>query len=417
MKNASQSQNLTGHVMHILPLLVVGIAGYFLFSDLSARQTEIGLQIAYRSLSLNTVLVTAALAAGRLPAFFLSPVWEKRLTPAGLAIGYLLAGFGVWRAMSAFSEEVPVLSGLGLTCMTAAVALALSHLSVYAQRYRFGGLFRGLFDWFVDSRSYFVSIALSIGVYAFIIRPLYIDEWTYSVLIEWIIILMLGILLLGVTYFRIDRNFMIKAESTAQNWRSHRQVREPKIDSFYTRIRRLERRFIEESNQTMLVHFLVGLLAQNGVSESGIVRVLRPMIGYQETNTRNRARHENASDKMERDRLLRETISEMQALVQPARYASRRTRYNESFPHMEESNTVTDLAATFCREGANSPLLVRLSLLLASCATRDEYIEEILQLLLTHRSNPRTEQHKRERLWHDIEVRLARYAPKISLKE
>jgi hypothetical protein len=413
MKNINQNRRLTDRVITVLPLLVVGIAGYLLFSNLSVRQTEVDMQIAYRSLALNTVLVAAALAAGRLPALFLSPVREKRFTPAALAAGYVLAGFGIWRGLNAFSEEVPVLSGLGLTCLTAGAALAVSQLAVYAERYRFGGLFRGLFEWFIDSRSYFVTIALGIGVYAFIVRPLYIDRWMYSVLIEWIIILLLGILLLGLAYFRIERNFVVKVKPEAQEWQPHRQVREPRIDSYYTRIRRLERRFIGESDRTMLVHFMVSLLAQNEVGEPGIVTVLRPVIEYPESVARVR----NIPAKSERERLLRETVGEMQTLVRPGRYASGRTAYSGGSSRAGEPETVEKLADVFCREGDRSPLLVRLSLLLDSCDTRDEYIDEILRMLLTYRSGPRTGQRERERLWQSIKVRVARYAPKISLKE
>lgn len=118
------SGRYAGRIAGISLLLMLGVATYFLFTSLSARQDSPSLESAYRSLALNAILVAAALAAGRLSGLLFSEPREEQLGPAILAGSYVLAGVGLWRGLSAFSQQAPVLPGLGLACLTAAAGLA-----------------------------------------------------------------------------------------------------------------------------------------------------------------------------------------------------------------------------------------------------------------------------------------------------
>jgi hypothetical protein len=164
----------------------------------------------------------------------------------------------------------------------------------------------------------------------------------------------------------------------------------------------------------MLIHFLVSLLKENAVNEHGIATVLRPLIEYQEVNTRTRARRKK--DQMERESLLKTTISEMQNLVQPSRY-SRDLNVSANTASGSKQTAISELAKVFCSEGDHNLLLVRLSLLLASGETRDEDISKILHPLVTYHEDIHAGQRERELIWQDVTARVARYAYKVSLKE
>jgi hypothetical protein len=412
------SKNSTGRLGGVLLLLAAGIAGYLIFTALSGRQTDAGLGFAYRSLSFNVILVSAALAAGRLPGLLLGESWKGKLAPAALAGGYVLAGVGLWRGLTAFAGEWSVMSGIGLVCLAGAAALAVSHLAVYAQRYEFGGVFSGVFRWLIDTRALVLVIGIGAGTYAFIIRPLFMGNWTYSVLVEWIVILMVGIVMLGITQFQISRGLGGEAEASAADWRRHRQQVSPKIDGDYAQVRRLERRFVGEADHTMLFHFLVSVLARNEVGEAGTAKTLTPLIEC--WGIRGYGREAKRLGEEERGQLLKTVVAGMQSAVQPSRY-SRSPRQAAQTPDSlaigEEPQTLSDLVEVFCKKGDCSRLLVRLSLMLTASGTREDDIDEVLRPVVTYHQGIPAGRGGRERLWRDVVATAARYAPKVRLKE
>jgi hypothetical protein len=409
----SESRNQAGRVTFIILMLVLGIGGYLLFSTLSGQQTSIELHNAYRSLALNMVLVGAAMAAGNIPSLFLSPSTEEKLEPAILAVSYTLAGFGLWRGLNTFSQSVYIVSRIGIVCFVIAISIAVSYLAIYAQRRNFGGVFSGIFNWLVNSRFLFIIITAVGTIYAVMIRPAFMGTSVYSVLLEWIIIILLGIIIFSITRFQIGRSFTSQM-ITVTEWREHRQQRESKADADFTQLRNISHHFVENNDAVMLAHFLVSLLAQNEAKEIDIARILDPLFEYRTQSKSN----SKQTGRAEREALLKMISTEIQSIVQPPRY----TRYTSSQTPVvpidaEESQTISGLARDFCNNGNRSRLLVRLSLDLTKSGTRTEDIEEMLIPLVNYVGNQRNGRPERERLWRDIVSRAAYYAPKLSIKE
>jgi hypothetical protein len=298
------------------------------------------------------------------------------------------------------------MSGIGLTCLTAATGLSLTHLAVYAERADFGGVFSGLFRWLVDTRSLAVVISVCIGAYAFIIRPLFSRSWAYSVLLEWMTVLLAGIVILGLTYFRIGRSF-VKADSPVPDWRRHEQHASALTDPEYTQASRLERRFVDDNDKALLLHYLVSLLDRNGVREQQIAAVLVPLV---------EVRDHGRPGKAERARRLEKAIDAMQAAVQPSRYARQAAHDASATAIHEQDKTTQELAADFCKDGDCAGLLVRLSRLLSASGTRDDDSELVLRTLATYDGSPQG-MRQRERLWQDTIAAAGHYAPQTKLKE
>lgn len=393
-------------------LLGVAIGAYFFFAWISGLQVDTDLRAAYGSLALDVMLVFAALSASRIPALLLNQSLEKTMAPAVSASASAFVGLGVWRGLSAFSSKASVMPGIGLVCLSGAVALAVSHLATYAERRQFGGSFSGIFRWLAETRSLVVVMGLLGGVYVCIIRPLFMGKSGYSVLSEWIIILMLGVTILAITRLRIARSF-VEEDSSLSDWRRHRQQVDARTNAHYVSVRSLEQRFVEESDQTMLLHYLISLLASNSVNESDIAGALKPLIGYRPRQGRGRGASREEQQE-ERERLLNGTISRIQAAAEPSRYSRYSARMLAASGADEEPKTISALADDFCRKGDCTKLLVRLSLVLSAAGTRTEDIDEVLQPLLTRRQSS---QDERERLWREITQRVGRYQPRVSLKE
>lgn len=404
------------HIVFIILLLAGGVGGYLLFSSIANRQASIEFFNAYRALALNIVLVAAALAAGRILGLFMKPTQEEKWAPAILAVSYLLAGFGLWRGLHAFSIPQPLLAQAGVVCLAGAVAWSLSYLAVYAQRRGFGGVFSGLFFWLVNTRALFLLIVIVAAAYAVLIRPNFIGANTYSVLLEWIFIILTGVIILGITRFRISRSFTATTPAPAGNWQRHHQLIEAKTDQDYTQWRNVEQHFIENGNSVMLIYHLVSLLAQNGSDENKTAQALAPLIAYPipaKSDSRRPGR-------LEREELLKKAVTGMQAVVQP----SRLTRYTlppselpEAMAEIEVSKTISGLVADFIASGSRSRLLVRLSRMFAERGSRPDDIEAILAPLLAFSENQTNGRHERERLWQETVSRAAFYIPNLSLKE
>ena len=401
-----ENESTTGRVIAVSFLLALGIAAYLFFTWLSGRQVGPGMEASYRSLAVSAVLTAGSLATGRLAVLFLSRYWEERLEPGILASSYVLAGVGLWLGLSAFSEQAQVMSGVGLACLTATVGLAVTHLAAYAERADFGGVFSGIFGWLVDARSLVVVIAACIGTYAFIIRPLFSRGWAYSVLVEWTVVSLAGIVILGVTYFLIGRSF-VEEESPAPNWRRHEQQVTAMTDPEYTQLSRLERRFVDDSDKALLLYYLVSLLDKNGVREKEMAAALVPLLEYSEPRRHGR---------IERARRLKTATDAMQAAVQPSRYAVQAAHDASATVVDEQDKTTQELAADFCRGGDCGRLVVRLSRLLSGSGTREDDSELVLRPLATYDGNSQG-MRQRERLWRDIIAAAGLYAPRIKLKE
>ncbi len=412
----SESRSPAGRVVLVIFLLALGIGGYLLFSTVSNRQTNLEFFNAYRSLALNIVLAAAALAAGRIPGLFLNTGQEEKWSPAVLAVSYALAGFGLWRGLYAFNIAKPLFAQIGIVCLAATIALALSYLVIYAQRRGWGGVFSGLFHWVANTRALFLLIVTVAVVYAVFIRPNFIGANAYSVLLEWIIIVLAGVIILGITRLRISRRFTADAPAPAAGWQRHRQLIEPKTDPDFTQLKNMGQHFIENGNSVMLLHHLVALLSQNGIAEDKTAQVLSPLISYRipaKLDSRQPGRDE-------REKLLQTAITGIQAAVQP----SRLSRYHlssgqvpEALAEVEVPKTVSGLAADFTAGGSRSRLLVRLSRLFAERETRPDDIEAVLVPLLAFTESPTNGRRERERLWQDILSRAAFYTPNLSLKE
>lgn len=405
-------RTMTGRVIGICLLLGAGAGGYILITYLSLWQTSPAMRSAYHVLALNVALIFGALASGRLPSVFFADWDAGKVGPAILAASYVLAGVALWHGLAAFSFKVSVMPGVGLVCLTGAAAIAASHLAVYAERREFGGSISGLFRWLAETRSLVLAIGLLAGVYAFMIRPLFVGKATYSVLMEWTLILLLGVIVLGISHFRIGRGF-VEDEGPLPIWRCHEQQLNEEVDTGYEHLRNLERHFVNESDRTMLLHYLISLLARNGVGEEDIAAVLKPMIEYRPRHTwiGGKIQREQAAD---RGCLLTDAVSAIQTVAQPSRYRTQTALTPEALGAVQERKTVSRLAEEFCREADCSRLLVRLSLLSVSAGTRNEDIGEVLRPLLTHRE---TSQSGRERLWQEVTDRVGRYAPRVTLKE
>ena len=340
------------------------------------------------------------------------------MRPAVLAGSYVLAGVGLWRGLSAFSQQVPVLPGLGLAFLTASAGLAASHLAVYAERRKLGGVFSGLFRWLAENRLRVAILALTAGLYVFVVRPAYMGKSAYSVLIEWMIVLVSAILVLGIARFRIGRRLDEVAEVAIPDWRRHQQRVGPKTDSDYAHLRGLERRFVEEADQTMLIHFLMTLLALNEVGESDAATALTPLIEYR--GQRGHGREAKRQGEKERGQLLKAVVAGMQSTVQPSRYSMYQrlaARTPDSPGNGEEPQALSKLVDVFCNEGDGRRLMVRLSSMLAASGTRAEDIDDVLRPLVTYHPGPHAGQRERERLWSDLAATAARCAPRIHLKE
>lgn len=389
-------------VAAVLVWMAVGVGSYTLFSFMSGRQTEASLASAYRTLAANLILAAAAMAAAGLPSVLVGEELEDKVGPGTRAAAYVVAGIGLWRALDAFSVQREVMGGLGLVCLSGGVALAVSHLAVYVDRHDFGGAFAGLFRWLAGTRSLILVIGLGLGFYAFLIRPAYAGKSTYSTLIEWIVITLAGLAILGVTRIRIGA--ASAATVAAPDWPRHRQQVLPRTDSEYVRLKSLQRRFVEEADPTLLVHDLATLLERNGVSEGDAADVLRPMLEYQGDH----------KERPERQALLNSVAAAMQSAAQPSRHEYLRKR-----PDALDDRPVPlpGLVAEFCAKGDLARLFVRLSSRLAAAGIRSEDVEEVLRPLTVRRVGLQSDRRERERRWQDVAVRAARRAPTVSLKE
>jgi hypothetical protein len=407
--NAAAHRSPAGRIAFVIVVLGGGVGAYLLFSYLSNRQAEDDLFYACRSLAFNAILVGAALAAGRIPGLFLEPLSEEKYRPAILAASYALAGFGAWRGLQAFAIPEPVLAQTGIILFILGGAWALTHLAVYAQRREWGGIFSGLIHWLVNTRSLFLLIVAATAAYAVIIRPGFIGSSTYSVLLEWIVIITFGIIILGVARFRIGRLFTSDEDVPAAIWPRHRQQVTERADPEFTRLRNLGRQFVSDGDSALLVRYLISLLAQNGVREPDIAGILRPLI---ETHI---AAKSAKAGKDERAALLTNTVTAINNAVQPACYAVRTAPGASPARHGAE-RTLTEMAKDFIAEGTRIPLVVRLTRMLEDSGTRTEDIEEILTPLLIYIGKPNNVRRAREILWQEIVERAGFYAPKLALR-
>jgi hypothetical protein len=274
--------------------------------------------------------------------------------------------------------------------------------------------------------------------------------------------------ILGIAQFRVSRNLEAAPEPSAPNWRRHLQQVSPKADSDYVQLRSLERRFVEESDQTMLLHYLVTAMAGNEVSETNMTKALAPLIEYR--GQPGHGREKKQQIEKERGRLLRTVVAAIQSAVQPLRYAGYGPPHSVSLPQGEraprggvasvlgplsprtssfsrppsgrrtegegeregrgegatatlglpdigeEPQTLSQLVEGFCAAGGRSRLLVRLSLMLATSGTREEDADEVLRPLVKYHRGSHNGRGERERLWQGIVTTTARYAPRVRLK-
>ncbi len=405
MKARTQRKNYAAEVTSIVIPLALGLIAYFAFNAISGLRDSVNTQSAYRSLALNSLLAAAGLAVRKLPEVLLDESSRQRLGPGIIAVGYVLAGLGAWRGLAAFELEAWIMPRLGLVVLSVCSGMALSHLAEYAER----GTFGRFLHWLGEKRSLIVPVILFVAGYALLIHPSFATRWEYASLTEWFFVTAAAIVILTASSLRL-RHGMPEGHGLPVPTR-HRQSVEAKTDAYYSNVRNLERRFIKEADRTLLLYYLAVEMNKNWIDEKKAAHVLLPLCKW-------RGHSKGRDGRVERERLLVEFIGELQKTLQPSRDSLSSTDRDgrEEVGEEDAPRELNELVEHFRQTGERNRLIVRLSILMSSAATRPEDVEEVLKPLISADAD-KLSSAGRSRLWHDTVLKGEVYTARLQLKE
>jgi len=248
-------------------LLVMGL--FFLVADLLA--SSIGNTV-YYALPIIIGLIALPCSEALLPSA------HERWRPAISALGLLLAGGSAWVMFSTIADDrgtafdtVNILSG-------GVIALGLARLAAYGRGPGTDFTSR-ICNWVLRSQQVMFLLGAVFGLYFALIRPAIVEEISFAPLVEW------ALVCLAVWYiYRSSRAGMEAHTSDAffPVWRKYGPQVQRVLDEDFAYISLVQQEFIEGGQKDGLVVYLTTLLNRMGVSRTGIVNLLHPLIGYQD---------------------------------------------------------------------------------------------------------------------------------------
>jgi hypothetical protein len=145
-------------------------------------------------------------------------------------------------------------------------------------------LLRDILDWMLKhpARLLFYSIlGLSYFVFA---RPMLYSVSSYAYLIEWIIICVIGYQILN--FVKNTLKLHHSGPDIDKEWRRHQQIINSIEDEDFNKMVLLQQEFVQSGARHNILLYLRQQLVSNGVSETQINSLLRPVIEYNDVNKR-----------------------------------------------------------------------------------------------------------------------------------
>ncbi|RKX84509.1 MAG: hypothetical protein DRP58_07115 [Spirochaetes bacterium] len=210
---------------------------------------------------------------------------EKQwIANTGAIIGIMLIAYSSWQLFNILSREWKFLEVLAYVSAAGFIAVALSLLAVYGKTSKKPSV-SSLSQWATKSQLRNYVLGAVIGVYILVIRPLLTDQFEYTPLIEWLIILVIVARMYSGIKHRIGSEGIIKESQLTDlfPWeRKHQQQIQEKNYTKLDDVTFMQESFVEKGEKSHLLVYLVSMLKENNTREEDIVRILNPLISYQD---------------------------------------------------------------------------------------------------------------------------------------
>lgn len=207
---------------------------------------------------------------------------QKNIRIPSVLVAVILSGFSVWGILTQFAAIWNVFNQLALISIAGFSLVSLSIASYFGTDSKSIPI-STFCNWFVASQLRNYTIGVLIAVYLIYIRSFLLKSFAQAPLIEWLIIILILIRIYTGIKNHVDTTFVNQETDLAQlqSWETkHKQ------EITLTKYNELEdivyyqRLFIETSEKTPLLVFLITILNENNIDQKTIAEMIHPLVSH-----------------------------------------------------------------------------------------------------------------------------------------